>query len=291
MEQAALEAGEIIKPHYGKVENIKKDISHHVRKGLYSLQSYQEEKSALTELDEKCQILIMKKLAKNFSSFGIHVEESNAEIEKLKAKFNHSSILPHGKYTFLIDPIDGTRNFLNTNPKNRTKNSDAKNCDLFAVCINLAFGKEIIGGVIHFPKLKKTISCLKGNGVFINGKLIKIFKRTKCSIYDPVKISNSLPKFKKNFKHNIVFGSSCGIMLALLEQRIYAYLLGEIDILDFGITALAYEEAGGLVLDKQGKNADLTKFVSKNENGSIFLRGFLALAPSKEYYQKIKSYL
>jgi len=68
--------------------------------------------------------------------------------------------------TWLVDPLDGTTNFLWATP-------------LFGVCIALARGDEVLAGVINLPALGEMLWAEKGAGAFMNGKPIRASTRTR----------------------------------------------------------------------------------------------------------------
>ncbi len=62
---------------------------------------------------------------------------------------------------WIIDPIDGTREFL-------------RGYELWAVLIGLEVQGEVVAGVAHFPARKQMFSALKGHGAYLNEKRISI---------------------------------------------------------------------------------------------------------------------
>lgn len=64
-------------------------------------------------------------------------------------------------YCFIIDPIDGTTNFI----------FDYK---FSAISVGLMFRKELIAGVVFNPYLNEMFSAEKGKGAFLNGKPIRV---------------------------------------------------------------------------------------------------------------------
>ena len=67
-------------------------------------------------------------------------------------------------HTWIVDPLDGTTNFLTGTP-------------LFAVNIGLARDGEVIAGVTHVPALGETFWAEDGAGAWLNDKRIAISKR------------------------------------------------------------------------------------------------------------------
>jgi myo-inositol-1(or 4)-monophosphatase len=62
--------------------------------------------------------------------------------------------------TWIIDPIDGTMNFVHSNP-------------LVCTSVGLTVNKKLVLGVVHCPLIGKVYTAIKGKGAFCNGKRIK----------------------------------------------------------------------------------------------------------------------
>ena len=94
--------------------------------------------------------------------------------ELLKAKKNYSVISEeigiinnkNSENIWIIDPIDGTTNFLHGIPH-------------FAISIALKSNNEIIAGVIYDPIKDEMFYAEKNNGAFINNKRIRVSKKKK----------------------------------------------------------------------------------------------------------------
>lgn len=68
--------------------------------------------------------------------------------------------------TWLVDPLDGTTNFLWGAP-------------LFGTCIALARGDEVLAGVINLPVFGEMLWAEQGGGAFMNGKPIRVGDKTR----------------------------------------------------------------------------------------------------------------
>lgn len=65
--------------------------------------------------------------------------------------------------TWIIDPIDGTTNFIHGFPHT-------------CVVIGLAVKKEMVLGIVYNPILEQLFTARKGRGAFLNGKSIRVSK-------------------------------------------------------------------------------------------------------------------
>lgn len=80
-------------------------------------------------------------------------------------------------YCFIVDPIDGTTNFI-------------KDFQHSAICVGLAKDKELIIGVVLDPDLDNIFYAEKGKGAYLNGKRIKA---SDCSIENSLVLFGTCP--------------------------------------------------------------------------------------------------
>ncbi|HLD87072.1 MAG TPA: inositol monophosphatase family protein, partial [Candidatus Nanoarchaeia archaeon] len=133
---AARKAGALLLRHFGKkIPGIRK----------------KEGKSLVTDLDIACNDLIVGMIKKRFPTHNIITEET-------------SPINQQSQYTWHIDPIDGTHNFIRGIP-------------LFGVSIACARNGKVELGVIYLPLFRKMYVAQKGKGAFLNGKRIRVSEK------------------------------------------------------------------------------------------------------------------
>ena len=106
----------------------------------------------VTNADLKTEKIIIEELKKAKPNYSIISEESG--IENNKDKDN----------TWIIDPIDGTVNFLHGVPH-------------FAISIALKSKNEIISGLIFDPIKNEMFYAEKNNGAFFNNQRIRVSKK------------------------------------------------------------------------------------------------------------------
>ena len=106
----------------------------------------------VSNADTKAEKIIIEELKKARPYYSIISEEDGSEINKDKNN------------TWIIDPIDGTTNFLHGIPH-------------FAISIALQQDKEIIIGLVFDPIKNEIFFAEKNNGCYINNKRIKVSKR------------------------------------------------------------------------------------------------------------------
>lgn len=101
----------------------------------------------VTETDQKVEEIIISSLKKRYPDHRFIGEESTAGGEKC--------VLTDSP-TWIIDPIDGTTNFVHTFP-------------FCAICVALYINKEAEIGIVYNPVLDQFYSARKGQGAFCNG--------------------------------------------------------------------------------------------------------------------------
>ena len=111
-------------------------------------------KDFVTNSDLKTEKIIINELKKAKPNYSIISEESGIEINKDKNN------------TWIIDPIDGTVNFLHGVPH-------------FAISLALKSNDEIVSGLIFDPIKNEMFYAEKNNGAFFNNHRIKVSKKLK----------------------------------------------------------------------------------------------------------------
>ncbi|OGI64415.1 hypothetical protein A2733_01250 [Candidatus Nomurabacteria bacterium RIFCSPHIGHO2_01_FULL_40_20] len=217
--------GKILKKYFGKTLNL-------VEKSMIA--------DFKTEADTESEKTILRILKKEFKNYNIHSEENG--------KINKSS-----KYTIVIDPLDGTNNFVLGIPN-------------FSITIAVLFEGEAIAGVIHQPILKQTYFAEKGKGAFLNNKKIKVnnnkdpkaltiayscgYKTSHTRIANIIR-SLVVSKFYKR----VTFNWSPAYDHCLLASGKIEALITDAgtEIYDFGAGKLIAKEAGAKIYTLDGK--------------------------------------
>jgi myo-inositol-1(or 4)-monophosphatase len=107
----------------------------------------------VTEVDKGCQDAIEREITTNFPSHFILGEESvdaGADASKAAILANFEK-----EWLWIIDPLDGTTNFVYSLP-------------FSTVSIGVAYKSEVVVGVIYQPYLDEMFTCMKGRGVYLN---------------------------------------------------------------------------------------------------------------------------
>jgi 3'(2'), 5'-bisphosphate nucleotidase len=101
-----------------------------------------EDASPVTLADKKADMMIRQYLKERYPTFGFLTEESSDDFSRL-----------HQPYVWLVDPIDGTKDFI------------AKN-DEFTINIALVHRQQVVVGLVHIPAKNETYYAIKGEGAF-----------------------------------------------------------------------------------------------------------------------------
>ncbi len=189
--------------------------------------------SPLTKADINAHNLIVSKLKSLTPDIPILSEESKGISYAERSKWI--------KF-WLVDPLDGTREFVNHR-------------DEFTVNIALIKNNKPILGVVYLPVLNKTYSAAAGLGAFLGDKPIK----TNSKLTEPLKILASkshlssetkilLDKIKKDYQVEILNkGSALKLCYVADGQADYYPRLGPTMEWDTAAAQAIVEQAGGLV--------------------------------------------
>jgi len=232
--------------------------------------SYQEEFDFALALVKKCGLTIKtafhsEKRVTEKSAANDLVTETDQEVEKtliggLREKFPNTRFIGEESTaggvkceltkepTWIIDPIDGTTNFIHSNPN---------------ICTILAFmvAKEVEFCIVHNPIHDQTWTAQKGQGAFCDGKRIKVSgcqALEKCLLIQEMGATNpekvkmvvkNMETFMPKVRSIRAFGSA-GINLAYLAMgAVDCYFEFGFHIWDYAGPCLLVREAGGVVVD------------------------------------------
>lgn len=153
-------------------------------------------------------------------------------------------------YAFIVDPIDGTTNFV-------------KDYHMSAISVALLNGKDVVAGVVYNPYLDETFYAIKGEGAFCNGKRISVSSQP---IDKALVIFGSSPYDKSLFPKTIEVlseyfykvldirrsGSAALDLCCIASGRADLFFELQISPWDFAAGKLLVEEAGGVVTTLDG---------------------------------------
>ncbi|MBL7056268.1 inositol monophosphatase [Candidatus Woesearchaeota archaeon] len=229
------DAGKLLMKHYGKIKSINE----------------KDNESYFTNVDLASEKLILGRIKKKFPSHNVVSEES-------------SPIDNKSEYTWYIDPIDGTHNYIREFP-------------LFGVSIAIAYKGEVIMGTINLPCFKEIYFAEKNKGVYCNGKKISVSKTSKLSKafvvtdltlrYDKASKLNVLKKLKWKVYDMRAVGCAVYSYVMVAKGIADVYYTTQTNSWDVAAGALIVSEAGGNVTDFTGEkwNPNQGKYISTNK--------------------------
>ena len=203
----------------------------------------------VTTCDKKVEKILIDELQKARPDYSILSEEIG--------EINNDE-----SFRWIIDPIDGTANFLHGIPH-------------FAICIALQSNHEIISGLIFDPIKDEMFFAEKNKGAFLNNQRLRVSKKNsldECifsSNHEGVKFSNL----------NMRYGGCAALDLAYVASgRHDGFFHNKINIWDIAAGALMVREAGGIVND-----------ISKYKKNNINIRASSS-AINSEMLKSLKSF-
>ena len=178
-------------------------------------------KDFVTNSDFRTEKIIMEELRKAKPNFSFISEEYGIEFNKDKDN------------TWIIDPIDGTVNFLHGIPH-------------FAISIALKSQGEIVSGLIFDPIKDEMFYAEKENGAFFNNQRIRVSKRNEMS--DCLFVTGGK---MKNEPDLLFRKSGCAAldMAYVASGRYDGYFQKKLNLWDIAAGILIVKEAGGVVND------------------------------------------
>ncbi len=226
MIKAAHRAGRGLKRDLGEVEHLQVSL-----KGP---------RNFVTAADRRAEETVREELAKARPDYGFLGEEGGAIAGSDKS------------HRFIVDPLDGTTNFLHGIPH-------------FAVSIGLERDGAIVAGVVYNPANDEVFVAERGKGAYLNDKRIRVAARQKLA--DAV-VACGMPHYGRGdlalARHEIAaaqqsfaglrrYGAAALDLAWVACGRLDAYWERNLAPWDLAAGSLLVREAGGFVSDCDGK--------------------------------------
>jgi myo-inositol-1(or 4)-monophosphatase len=232
MISAARKAGRSLARDFGEVEHLQVSI-----KGPGNFAS---------QADHKAEEIIYRELSKARPGYSFLMEERGV-VEGVDKT-----------HRWLVDPLDGTTNFLHANP-------------LFAISIGLEREGQLVAGVIYNPASDELYTAEKGKGAYMNDRRIRVAARK--SLGDAL-VTTGIPhrgreghaRFLKEM--NVVMAEVAGVrrtgsaaldLAFTAAGRFDAYWERNLKAWDIAAGIVILREAGGIVTDLSGGGEMLAK--------------------------------
>ena len=188
----------------------------------------------VSNADTKAEKIIIEELSKAKKNYSIISEEDGSKINQ------------DTNNVWIIDPIDGTTNFLHGVPH-------------FAISIALKTNNEIVSGLIYDPIKDEMFYAEKNNGAFFNNHRIRVSNKkeiNKCLFATGGKDEDN--KIDLNIRKS---GSAALDMAYVASGRYDGYFQKNLNLWDIAAGIILVKEAGGIVNEidtSQNKNIEIT---------------------------------
>ena len=231
MIKAAFRAGRSLKRDLGEVENLQVSL-----KGP---------RNFVTAADRRAEEIVRGELAKARPDYGFLGEEGGARPGADKS------------HRWIVDPLDGTTNFLHGIPH-------------FAVSIALERNGVVVAGLVYNPANDELFIAERGKGAFLNDQRIRVAARTRLA--DAI-VACGLPHYgrgdlalarreiaaaQQHFAGLRRYGAATLDLAWVAAGRLDAYWERDLSPWDTAAGMLLVREAGGFVSDADGNDAVMT---------------------------------
>ena len=240
-----------------------------IRSRMYTAKDvrFKGAKDVVTDVDLEAERVALEVLRREYADFSILSEESEP-------------ISTGSPYTWVLDPLDGTRNYASGIPH-------------VSVVVGLAVGEQMVVGVTYDPVRDETFTAERGKGAFLNGSPLSISTRRElpeCLLgfdmgYVDAKGTLALDMIRNlwpGLQGMRIMGSgalglaytACGRLDIYFHHRLYPW--------DIASGLLLVSEAGGAVVDRYGDTATLNS-ESVIASSPHLLAGFLRATEGLEW--------
>ena len=228
MIKACEKASKVIIRDFGELENLQ--VS---KKGP---------KDFVTKTDKRVEKILIEELSKSKKNYSFITEETGKIINKNKDIF------------WIIDPIDGTTNFLHGVPH-------------FAISVAFQKDNEIIIGLIFDPIKNEIFYAEKNNGSFVNNNRVRVSKKTNI---DECLFASDNDGIKSIYPKLNLRNTGCAALdLAYVGcGRFDGYFHNKINLWDIAAGKIIIEEAGGKV--NNIKHFNINKIDIRAGNPNIY---------------------
>ena len=197
----------------------------------------------VTNSDLKTEKIIIEELKKAKPHYSIISEENGTEVNK------------DNKNTWIVDPIDGTVNFLHGIPH-------------FAISIALKAEDEIISGLIFDPIKNEMFYAEKNNGAYFNNHRIKVSKKNEidnCLFVTGGKVKDQLDlPYRKS-------GCASLDMAYVASGRYDGYFQDNLNLWDVAAGIILVKEAGGILNEIDLSINDNIKIIASSADINVKL--------------------
>lgn len=248
--EAAKEAGKVL-ANYFEMTGLERELK--------------DDKSFVTKADRESEAIIVERIRRAFPDHGILGEEG-------------ADVNPGAEYMWIIDPVDGTANFVNGIP-------------IFGISIAVAKDNQTVAAVVYNPVTNSLYAAEKGKGVTYNGKTVAVSSQQAdagvltlagISSEDKDRVRRLFSISNKHFKSTRILGC-CAVELGYVARGgTEAFICLSHKPWDYAAGQLLVTEAGGRITDLAGNPCDLTarSFIASNGATHGAVEALMAAVPA-----------
>ncbi len=221
------------------VKAAEKIINNHYKGDLGT--QYKSDRSPVTIADKDSESAIKEIIKKSFPDHGFLGEESGNDGRA-------------SEFTWVVDPIDGTKNYTRGIP-------------LFATQIALMHNDEVVVGLSLASQLNELVTAYKGGGTYLNSERIHVSEVNKIEnayltfgglkYFRKHNLDNNLVKLSTRTYYSRGIGDAWSYHL-LARGAMDIMIEAETKIWDICAASIIVEEAGGKVTDIKGNKLCMT---------------------------------
>lgn len=221
----------------------------------------------LTLIDPLCEKIIKSTVLADFPSHDFLGEEDVPPGKEASAAALDAKLKTEKDFLWIVDPIDGTSNFVHGMP-------------LCMPSVACAYKGEVVVGVIYDPHRDEVFTAMKGYGAQMNGKNIKVGEQDL--ITDAI-IAMGSPPAEESMNMSLLgisalmpkvrtirmLGSAALMLAWVANGRLTGYWEYDLSSWDIAAGALIVEEAGGRFSDLENNDFDLKNRKIFASNGKV----------------------
>jgi myo-inositol-1(or 4)-monophosphatase len=235
----AAKAGQWVKSKLGNITQLDMKYSMH---------------DLVTEVDRSTERMIRNLISTHFPNHSFLGEEGVEPGPAASAKALQA--MSDSEYLWIVDPIDGTTNFVHGFP-------------FFSVSIALAYRGQVIVGVVYDPSRDELFVAERGKGAYVHGRKMQVsqeetLSRSLIATGFPADHLVALPANMKGIHalapkvRNLRIAGSAALHLAYVAAgRLSGFWEYSLSSWDMAAGSLLVEEAGGRISDVSGESYHL----------------------------------
>ena len=213
------------------------------------VQSKEGRANFVTKYDLEVQNFLYQELAKLYPDAAFLGEEDDIKTDRSSKVLN--------EYCFIIDPIDGTTNFI-------------MDYHHSAISVALLYRGQLAAGIVYNPYLDEVFYAAKGTGAYLNDKPLKL---VNLPLQDGLVSVGTCPYYREKADETFALtrklydkaldirrsGSAALDICYVAAGRFVLYFEMLLSPWDFSAASLILTEAGGCIHTLEGENLDFTR--------------------------------